>query len=221
MHGAYYGKRSDLRYKLFEKLRKNIHADEEKIIELHKKILYCHTSARERMSFYEELYQEIFTITGTPKSILDLGCGMNPVSYLFMHLDHLTYIASDFSQIDCDFVQAYFDLMKERHSLQGTTPCINLLDSQGIEAVQRLPAVDVAFLFKVSDLIDRKGHKPTEQVVQTVHAKYIVVSFSTKTLSGEQMDKRRRVWFEMMTERLGYSFTIIEKSNELFYVVKK
>ena len=221
LHGAYYGKRSDLRYKLLEKLAKNIHADEDKILELHKKILHCHTSARERMGFYEILYREIFTLTGTPQSILDLGCGMNPVSYPFMHLNNIAYIASDFSQIDCDFVQAYFDVVKEKYPLQGQTTCINLLDPEGIEALQRLPAVDVAFLFKVSDLIDRKGHKPTEKVVQAVHARYIIVSFSTKTLSGKQMDKRRRIWFEMMIERLGYTFKTIEKLNELFYVVTK
>jgi len=221
LHGAYYGKRSDLRYKLLEKLQKNIHADEEKVVELHKRILHCHTSTRERMSFYEDLYHALFQLIGKPQSILDVGCGLNPVSYPFMHLKDVAYTASDFSQRDCDFVKNYFDLLTKRYPVHGEVICINVLDDEGIAALKRLPAVDVCFLFKVSDLIDRKGHKPTEKVVQAVHAKYVIVSFSTKTLSGQLMEKRRRVWFETMIERLGYSFEIVEKQNELFYVIKK
>ena len=221
LHGAYYGKRSGVRYKLLDKLEKNIHVDEQKVTDLHKKILHCHTSTRERMRFYEELYRNIFAVTGIPKSILDLGCGMNPTSYPFMHLGNIIYIASDFSQVDCDFVKNYFDIIAAQYPLQGRTLCINLLDSAGIDALQGLPPVDVCFLFKVSDLIDRKEHKPTEKVVQAVNAHYVIVSFSTKTLSGERMDKQRRIWFEMMVNRLGYSYHIIEKVNELFYIVKK
>ena len=47
-------------------------------------VLERHASTRERLPYYGELYNHIFEITGTPKVILDLGCGVNPFSYKYL-----------------------------------------------------------------------------------------------------------------------------------------
>ena len=49
-----------------------------------KKLLETHFSTRERWPHYVLLYKQIFKITGKPEVILDLGCGLNPLSFSFM-----------------------------------------------------------------------------------------------------------------------------------------
>ena len=51
----------------------------------YKKILETHSSTKERLPFYDQLYQKLFKITGKPKTILDLGAGINPLSYSYMN----------------------------------------------------------------------------------------------------------------------------------------
>lgn len=220
LFSMYYGKRATKKHELLKKLAR--HLDNEKdALELHRELLQCHTSTRERLAFYGELYRDIFAITGKPRSVIDLGCGLNPLSLLFMHLEHITYLASDFSQQECDFLQEYFTLVKEKYRVEGTTICLDLLDDADTERLKTLPQVDVCFLFKMVDLLDRKRHKRSEKVIQAVNARYVVASFSTKTISGHRMDRPTRKWFMLMLNRLGYSYQEIDKQNEMFYVIMK
>ena len=85
-----------------------------------------------------------------------------------------------------------------------------------------IPPADLCFLFKMTDILDQgKGHKVTEEIIRKVPAKFVVVSFPTKTMSGKRMNYPRRKWIELMCQRLNYEVKIIEFSNELFYVIKK
>ena len=220
LFSLYYGKQAKKKYDFLKKLGR--HLDEhDKALELHRELLNCHTSSRERVSFYEELYKDIFSLTGQPQSLLDLGSGLNPFSLPFMHLDNITYTASDFSQNECDFLQFYFDLVKDKYHVDGKTICLDLLDDKDVERLKQLPDVDVCFLFKVVDLLDRKRNKRSEKILLAVNARFVVASFSTKTISGESMDRPTRKGFLLMLQRLGYKYNIIEKQNELFYVIKK
>ena len=78
----------------------------------HDRILVLHRSTRERMDFYPILYDRIFAIIGKPKSILDLGCGMNPLSLPYMELRGVKYLAAELTKEDTDFLQRYFDKVK-------------------------------------------------------------------------------------------------------------
>jgi hypothetical protein len=211
MYGMYYNKHSDDRFKLLKELKKD------SSLEMYKNILHCHASSRERLPFYEKLYREIFTITGKPTKILDLGCGLNPFSLPFMKLKNIEYLASDFSPSDCAFLEEYFTIAK----IKGRVICLNLTDDVDATKVWGLPHVDVCFLLKVVDVIDQKGHKASEILLKNIKSDFVVVSFSTMTLSNKKMRKPKRTWFEVMVKRLGYTYTEIEKPNEIFYVVDK
>src|SRR3989344_6671630 len=62
-------------------------------------ILKLHSSTRERLPYYEQLYQQLFSKTN-PKTILDLGCGLNPFSLPLMNLKYPTYYAYDLSKTE-------------------------------------------------------------------------------------------------------------------------
>ncbi len=186
-----------------------------KDIENHKKILETHQSTAERIDHYDEVYRNIFKITGYPEKILDLGCGLNPFSYPWMGYQP-DYYASDISPEDCRFIEDYFEKM----DINGEAIPANLnnIDKEDVLAV--FPHVDVCFLFKVLDAVVTKP-EISEKLLSDIDADWIVVSFSTVTLSGKKMDKKRRLWLEKVCEKLDYPFQAFEIPNEIFYVIKK
>ncbi|MFH0701439.1 MAG: hypothetical protein V2A62_03305 [Candidatus Woesearchaeota archaeon] len=180
-----------------------------------KSILESHSSTRERLPFYSELYCKIFKITGFPQTILDLGCGINPFSYSFMHLKGVEYYAYDINEKEVELINRFFTEKKISGKAQ-------VLDVFKANLVQKMSAADVAFMFKITDILDQgKGHKKTEEIMLAVPARYVVVSFPTLTMSGKPMNAPRRKWMEWLCQRLGLEYKILEFENEIFYVVRK
>ncbi len=89
---AVYGVFKKSKYSKKEKLLKEMSSTED--LETHNKILELHRSTKERLNYYPFIYEKIFAITGKPKSILDLGCGLNPVSFPYMGLKDVQYYAT-------------------------------------------------------------------------------------------------------------------------------
>jgi hypothetical protein len=137
-----------------------------------------------------------------------------------MDVKTLQYYAYDISKEDIQMVADYFRLLKnKRKKFSGTA---TLLDISKEEKIKELPHADVAFLFKVTDVIEQgNGHKKTENVIAAIPAPFVVVSFPTVTMSGKPMNYPRRRWIELMCRRREYSFTLLEFSSELFYVIEK
>lgn len=182
-------------------------------------MLEAHKSSSERLEYYEQFYEELYDITGKPKSILDLGCGMNPFSFMYMGLETVNYLASDISKADLETIQSYFDATKE---IKGTTTVINLFDANSKNIFDDIKLADVCFLFKVLELVEQsKSHKISEIIISNVPAKWVVVSFPTITISGVPMRYPRRGWIERMLERLCFQHKVLEFENEIYYVIKK
>jgi 16S rRNA (guanine(1405)-N(7))-methyltransferase len=192
--------------------RDKILTESEKNKTITEKLLKTHKSTKERIKIYPFIYQKIFSITGKPKTILDLGCGMNPVSYPYMKVK-AKYYASELNKKDCYFLKKYFKKMK----IKGKAFPIDLKKPK---LLNKIPKVDVCFLFKVLDTIEKKGHKLAEEIIKTVKAKWIVVSFATQKLGGRPMKHAYRGWLERMLKRLRYEFKIINEKNEIFYIIK-
>lgn len=185
-----------------------------------KAILDTHPSTRERLPFHEKLYAKIWKITGKPATILDLGCGINPFSIPLMNLSKLNYYAYDLSEDEIETLNQFFDYL---HTLNSSfTGTVGILDILQWAKLSELGKVDVCFLFKMADVLDRgKGHKVTELVLKKVPARYVIFSFPTRTMSGKTMKVSRRNWMEWMCKRLGYKYNILEFKTEIFYIIKK
>lgn len=200
-----------------EKLRQH-QLDSEEILELHKKVLSSHRSTKERLEIYPQLYKKIFSITIKPSIILDLGCGLNPISYPWMKLGQIRYYAVDVNEQDLELVKKYFNIA----GINGFTKKLNLQNAQKELILKDFPKADVCFLFKVIESLELiKNHKLSEKLVAQIQAKWLVVSFATKTLSGRPMKKIKRNWFEQMLIRLNFKFRIIIEQNEIFYICNK
>ncbi len=183
-------------------------------------ILATHSSTRERLSWYAQLYRKLFSFTGKPQSIIDLGCGMNPLSFPFMGLRKCRYYAFDISWEEIDILRRFFSgLEAENPAFQGTAEILDIFQWAGLAKLEK---ADVCFLFKMTDVLDRgRGHKATEAVIKIVPARWVIVSFPTRTMSGVAMNVPHRKWFAWLCRRLGYRYRSMLFENEIFYVVDK
>lgn len=169
-------------------------------------LLKTHLSTSERLSFYPHLINLFKKLK--IKSILDLGCGLNPLA---LADKKIKYFASDINSVELSIISGFF----KKNKVDGET---FVCDLRKIEAYE-LPETDITLIFKVLDIIENKGHKLAEKVLLSLKSKYALISFPTKKLSGKSMNFPRRLWFEKMLSRLSLKFETFKSDNEIFYLI--
>ncbi len=184
-----------------------------KVIDLAKKsdfegILEHHSSTRERLEFYPDLNSKLNSLP--KKIILDLGCGVNPLA---ISKSFESYFAYDLNKSDLEILDIYF----KKNKLNGKTIVYDLRKFKK----EDFPKADLALLFKVLDVLEKKGHKLAEKIITGLNVKNVIVSFPTKTLSGKPMNHPQRGWIERMLTRLNLEFEIFHSKNEIFYLISK
>lgn len=220
LYSSYQTKKKNKRNLYLEELEQAINQDKN-LDEITKKLLSITISTKERLENYKEIYEKIFKITGKPRIIIDLGSGLNPLSYHFMNLNQLIYYAYEIDIEDIEFLNNYFEIIKPL----GLIGKAEILDVRNLEQVSNLPYSDIVFMFKLIDLIDEKNKKTSEQLIKNLFeknkTKFIVTSFATKTLTGRKMNLPKRKGFELMLQRINLKFETFSTNNEIFYVIWK
>ena len=220
LHSSYQTKGKKKRDSLLKDIDilQNKNAPESEVLEVINALLKITLSTIERLPHYEKLYKDIFNITGKPKSIIDLGAGLNPLSFSLMGLPKSTeYHSYDIDTEDIKFLNKFFKTLK----INGKA---EILDVRELEDLGNLPKTDIIFMFKLYDLIVPKAKKLKklgEEIINILKEKanYLVVSFATKTLTRRSMKLPRRIGFEMMLDRNQLKYELIETDNEIYYVV--
>jgi 16S rRNA (guanine(1405)-N(7))-methyltransferase len=140
-------------------------------------VLSLHSSTRERLPILGRLYPAIFEATGRPSSILDLGCGLNPVSLPWMGLGAgARYIAIDIDGERIRFLNRFL-------CLAGLDP---LARCQDVLVQPPDDAADVALLLKMSPTLERQEPGGTLDLIERLRAPCVVVSFAVKSLGGQE-----------------------------------
>jgi 16S rRNA (guanine(1405)-N(7))-methyltransferase len=212
LYSSYLRGNKSKRNKLIEQLKENPNS-----LDIINKILATSVSAKERLEGYENIYNEIFNITGKPKTIVDIGCGLNPISYPYIHVKELTYYCYDIDTEDIDFLNEFFKIMKP-YGLNGKA---QILNARNLQEIAHLPSSDITFIWKLIDLINTKDSKPGEELIQLLinKTKFIVASFATRTIGGKPMNLPRRKGFELMLERINLKYNNIKTRNEIYYII--
>ncbi len=193
----------------------------------YKEILNLHQSTKERIKSYDEIYKQIFNmlkknsdekIKNKKISIMDLACGLNPISAVFIKEKINKYFASDISKSDCNFLNEFFKIEK----IDGNAVAYDLTKSDDVDKISKLSKeYDVCFLFKTLDSIEFIEWGLSEKLIEKIHSKFIVVSFPTLSIGGKKtIDKTKRKWFEDLLILKEYKYKTFEVDTELFYFVK-
>lgn len=178
-------------------------------------LLTLHKSTRERIEFYAEIYEHIFSWY-KPKHIVDLACGLNPLSYPLMKVTP-TYTAVDLNEKDMEFVQKFFN----QNSIEGEAFAFDVTDENLLEN-QRIQQADLIFLFKALDSVEHVKRHYSKALITNLPAKRIVVSFPTKSLvAKEQFDVKKRNWLLKFLDKESINYKTFEVENELFILITK
>ena len=178
------------------------------------RILRSHISTKERVETYPQFWEQLLALTKHPHSILDIGCGLNPVAYFgFTQCVQTTYLACELSQLDAEQLQAFF-----AHN--------NLVNASAIafDAVRELDAYptehfDVVLLLKVLDTFERQKRYITYDILDKLSATYIVATFPRSTVKGRKTDRGDAImWFEKMLARKSFSFSRVLFETEVGYI---
>lgn len=175
--------------------------------------LMLHASTRERLIFMEDFYRRVFEGKAY-SSVLDLACGLNPLSLPWMGLpENVSYLAADASDGPGAAVRSFFKAW-------GTDGRFLHCDlSQGLPEGR----FDIALLMKALPTLDRIKEGLGIECVDAVDAPVVVVSFPTRSLGGKRkgMGRSYEEGFSVAADKAGWSYTKIEFPGELAFIVRK
>ncbi len=171
-----------------------------------KELLKTHASTKERLDNYEILRKIISRIN--PASILDLGCGLNPMAIASANIKYYAY---DIKEEELKLIDSFFKMK----NISGKT------FFKDITQESKFPKADLCLILKTLDVLEKQKKNASKELIKKINCKTIVSSFSTKTLSGKPMNSPRRIWFESILKELNLSFEATKTNNEIFYVIDK
>lgn len=197
-------------------------------------VLGLHSSTRERLPILDRLYPAIWEITGQPRSILDLGCGLNPLALPWMglspgqgwpDLDQLApergagplaqtrYVALDIDADCIAFLNRYLTLA----GLEPLARCQDLLVDPPHDAS------DVALLFKMSPTLERQEPGATLRLIDSLRTPFVAVSFAVKSVSGREkgMAEHYQQQFLRLAGGRKWSIKKLSFETELVFVVER
>lgn len=139
-------------------------------------IMAHHASTRERLPILENFYTTLFTGLPPIHSIMDLACGLNPLSLPWMPLaGEVHYYAYD---IYCD----QMEFLNSSLPLLGVHGCATVCDL--LETTPPQPA-DVALLLKTIPCLEQVEKAAGRRLLDTVNAPTVLVSFPVHSLGGQ------------------------------------
>jgi 16S rRNA (guanine(1405)-N(7))-methyltransferase len=171
-----------------------------------------HASTRERVPHLDAFYAPIWEVTGTPRSVLDLGCGLNPLALPWMDIGDAAYHATDVDSGTLDVVRGFLEATGQTH----TTEVFDL-----VADVPPEPA-DVALLLKLVTTLDRQDTHAATRLLRGLRADHAVVSFAVRSLGGRGSHERTyRARLERLVDDAGRVRGVSEASvpGELVFVL--
>jgi 16S rRNA (guanine(1405)-N(7))-methyltransferase len=142
-----------------------------------RQIMQQHASTRERLPILAEFYPTLLAGLPPIRSVLDLACGLNPLTLPWLPL------AAGAHYYACDIYQdqvAFLNGLWPRFGVQGAAFVCDLL-----QTIPTTP-VDVAFLYKTIPCLEQVDKTIGLRLLAAIQAPILFVSFPAQSLGGGQ-----------------------------------
>lgn len=176
--------------------------------------MQLHSSSAERLSILGTFYEQIFNNLPKINSILDIGCGFNPLAIPWMPGNiQFEYIAADIFIDQSHFLNHFFN----HCNVNATASILNIMGDLLINSV------DVVFLFKLLPIIEQLENNYTIPFLQKINAPNLVITYPVKSLGGKNKGMRDNYanQFQKFTDQFQWSYTRIDFESELVFIVKR
>ena len=176
--------------------------------------LRSHASTRERLESLDAFYAGIWSVTGIPSRVLDLGCGLNPLALPWMGLTpDATYVAYDVDRRPLAAVASFLELVGQPHRVE-------VRDVVGSPPTDQ---ADLALLLKLVTTVDRQDPAAAARLLRGLRVRHAVVSFPRHSLGGRSkgMERAYRARLDRLVEEAGRVSAVTEASvpGELVFVL--
>lgn len=175
-------------------------------------LLTQHASTNERLGYYDQIFPAIWAITGIPDRVLDVACGLNPLARVQMGL------SSECEITGCEIDSRLVNLINHTMQINGWAGrCL------WGDALSELPdgRYDVVMVLKTLPCLEQQLKGGSLQLLRSINARHIVVSYPTKSLGGRNkgMLANYREQFHGLMSQCNYEFIELVFPNELFFVL--
>jgi len=177
-------------------------------------MMRLHASTSERLSFLPTFYQRCLASIAPVSSVLDLACGLNPLSIPWMPVaNDFTYIAGDVVRPMVQFLSSYFEL----RGIHGTAEMLDLSDSVPSQPVQ------LALLMKTLPLMEQIERGLSKKILENLNAEHILVSYPIRSLGGRQkgMEETYRSQFDDLIAGRSWQVQGYRFPNEVAFLISK
>lgn len=179
-----------------------------------------HQSTAERREHFAEVYSELFSQTGEVKSVMDLGCGFNPMSYRWIP-GVPKYFASDISSQDVELIEEFY----EHEGIDGSVESCDLIEEEQRQAYfSKHKGVEMVWLLKLVDTVESQqrnvSKKILDEIVELVGPRWIVVSFPLVSIGGKKMrEGGKENWFSRYLNNKDLSYELFIVGDEEFWII--
>ncbi len=177
-----------------------------------REVLAQHASTRERVPYLETFYTLLFEKTGKPETVLDLACGLHPLSYPWMGLPvSVKYHAYDIIQPRIDFLNHFFqkigvDGLAENRDILVNPPQIH---------------ADLGLFFKEAHRFEKRQPGCNRQFWASLKVDHLAISLPTQNLSGTHslLDQQRRLIQENLPDDVQVEELLF--NDEIIFLIDK
>jgi len=174
----------------------------------------AHASTAERLPILEDFFTVTLESISPVSSVLDLACGMTPLSIPWMPLDQdFTYQACDIYLDMLTYIQSFFN----HFEISGRTfPC----DLVGVIPKEQ---VELALILKSIPCLEQVDKEIGRSLLNGVQAEHILVSFPVSSLGGRRKgmpDFYQEHFYEMVSDK-PWQIKKFEFAAELAFLVTK
>lgn len=175
-------------------------------------IMAHHASTAERLPILDDFYRSILADLPPLRSILDVACGLNPLTIPWMGMPaDVTYYACDIYRDQIHFLNEFFHLA----AIRGEAEVRNVI------AHPPTQRVDLALVLKTIPCLEQVDRAAGSQLLDALDARYLLVSFPVRSLGGRAkgMVATYEAHFEALIAGRGWSFKRFEFDGELAFLV--
>ena len=177
-------------------------------------MMRLHASTHERIEVLPTFFQTILASISPVESVLDLACGLNPLSIPWMPLaDNFTYHASDVVSPLVNFLSDYFLVF----GFEGIATTLDLSSDIPSQPVQ------LALLMKTFPLMEQIERGLAQKILEGLNAEHILVTYPLRSLGGRKkgMEETYREQFDQLVAGRDWKIQEVSFPNEVAFLVTK
>jgi len=173
-----------------------------------------HASTRERLPILQRFYAETLVDLPPICSVLDAGCGLNPLALPWMPLAaDAAYYASDIDRMLISFIAQYLALI----GVPGEAHVRDQATNPGG------PRVDLALALKLLPVLEQLERGAAARFLDALDAPFILVSYPARSLGGyaRGMHVAYERQFAALASGKGWDIRRFVFPGELAFLIKK